>query len=256
MIPGFCRPVRRAWCAARARADPGWGAREGKGCPSRGPVLNCGYPVRLPRRARAGLGVGLPGAEAGPASELWTDCGPVAMVRQSAPRSLRACAPGLPSVGCPLSVMGRDCQVARTWSRFLLTLGLACLTWRTDTVRRPACSVSRLAWSSCDPDRGRRAAAPVEGWGRRTSREPAAGVMDRRGGQSSDADSRSLRTAGLALQLPGRATPLLPGCWSGERVLGGTPKGHEGGGDNGVTKTNRWRRVGPNCRDRTDSHWP
>jgi hypothetical protein len=43
------------------------------------------------------------------------------------------------------------------------------------------------------------AAAPVEDRGRRTWKEPAAGVMDRRrSGQSPDSESRSLRPAGLA----------------------------------------------------------
>jgi hypothetical protein len=55
----------------------------------------------------------------------------------------------------------------------------------------------------------RRAAVPVEDRSRRTSREPTAGVMDRRrSGQRSDSESRSLRTAGLD-NLPGRATHLL-----------------------------------------------
>jgi hypothetical protein len=54
----------------------------------------------------------------------------------------------------------------------------------------------------------RRAAAPVEDRRRRTSREPAAGVMDRRrSGQCSDSESRSLRTAGLGQPAGSRHSP-------------------------------------------------
>ncbi len=57
----------------------------------------------------------------------------------------------------------------------------------------------------------RRAAAPVEDWSRRTLREPAAGVMDRWSGQSSDSESRSLHTAGLG-QPAGQHRSAGPTC--------------------------------------------
>ncbi len=67
----------------------------------------------------------------------------------------------------------------------------------------------------------RHAAAPVEDRSRRTSREAAAGVMDwRRSGQSSDSESRSLRTAGLG-QPVGPSHPPAP---TGARR--GTSDGH------------------------------
>jgi hypothetical protein len=54
------------------------------------------------------------------------------------------------------------------------------------------------------------------GPGRRTSREPAAGVMDRRrSGQSSDSESRSLRTAGLGQPAGPRHSPAPTGLRRG-----------------------------------------
>ncbi len=67
----------------------------------------------------------------------------------------------------------------------------------------------------------RRAAAPVEDRSRRTSREPAARVMgQRRSGQSSDSDNRSLRTAGLGQPAGQRHSPAPTG------VRRGTSDGH------------------------------
>ena len=67
----------------------------------------------------------------------------------------------------------------------------------------------------------RRAAAPVEDRSRRISREPAAGVMDRRrSGQRSDSESRSLRTAGLGQPAGPRHSPAPTG------VRRGTSDGH------------------------------
>ncbi len=64
----------------------------------------------------------------------------------------------------------------------------------------------------------RRAAAPVEDRSRRTSREPAAEVMDRRrSGQRSDSESRrrSLRTAGLGQPAGPRHSPAPTGVRRG-----------------------------------------
>ncbi len=67
----------------------------------------------------------------------------------------------------------------------------------------------------------RRAAAPVGDRSRRTSREPPAGVMDRRrSGHSSDSESRSLRTAGLGQPAGSRHSPAQTG------VRRGTSDGH------------------------------
>ncbi len=62
----------------------------------------------------------------------------------------------------------------------------------------------------------RLAAAPVEDRSRRTLREPAAGVMDRRrSGQRSDSESRSLRTAGLGQPAGPRHSPAPTGVRRG-----------------------------------------
>jgi hypothetical protein len=67
----------------------------------------------------------------------------------------------------------------------------------------------------------RRAAAPVEDRSRRTSREPAAGVMDRRrSGQSLDSGSWSLHTAELGQPAGPRHSPAPTG------VRRGTSDGH------------------------------
>ncbi len=59
-------------------------------------------------------------------------------------------------------------------------------------------------------------AALVEDWSRQTSREPAAGVMDRRrSGQRSDSESRSLRTAGLGQPAGPRHSPAPTGVRRG-----------------------------------------
>ena len=75
----------------------------------------------------------------------------------------------------------------------------------------------RLRWRTGDVARRRR-------WrtgSRRTSREPAAGVMDRRrSGQRSDSESRSLRTAGLGQPAGPRHSPAPTG------VRRGTSDGH------------------------------
>ena len=82
---------------------------------------------------------------------------------------------------------------------------------------------------------GRCAAAPVEDRGRRTSREPAAGVMDRRrSGQSSDSESRSLRTAGLAQPAGPRHSPAPTGVGRGRSRLGRV-EGSGGYGEPGRT---------------------
>jgi hypothetical protein len=83
----------------------------------------------------------------------------------------------------------------------------------------------------------RRAAAPVEDRSRQTSREPAAGVMDRqRSGQSSDSESRSLRTAGLGQPAGPRhsAAPFACSYWSEEGDVGRTLLDRvEGDGEDG-----------------------
>jgi hypothetical protein len=66
-----------------------------------------------------------------------------------------------------------------------------------------------------------RAAAPVEDWSRQTSSEPATGVMDRlQSCQSSDSESRSLRTAGLGQPAEPHHSAAPPG------VRRGTSDGH------------------------------
>jgi hypothetical protein len=72
-------------------------------------------------------------------------------------------------------------------------------------------------------------AAPVEDRNRQTLREPAAGVMDLlRSGQSSDSESRSLRTAGLGQPAGPRHSPAPTGvrrgtsdrhCWIGSKAV-------------------------------------
>jgi hypothetical protein len=73
------------------------------------------------------------------------------------------------------------------------------LRWRTgDVAQRRRWRTGAGTVAAPMEDWRRRAAAPVEDRSLQTSREPAAGVMDRRrSGQRSDSESRSLRTAGL-----------------------------------------------------------
>ncbi len=78
----------------------------------------------------------------------------------------------------------------------------------------------------------RRAGVLVEDRSRRTSREPAAGVMDRRrSGQSLDLESRSLRTAGLGQPAGPRHSPAPTG------VRRGTSDGHGWIGSKAVEMT-------------------
>jgi hypothetical protein len=88
--------------------------------------------------------------------------------------------------------------------------------WRTG-----ASGVTGYTVAAPVEDWRRCAAAPVEDRSRRTSREPAAGVMDRRrSGQSSDSENRSLRTAGLGQPAGLRHSPAPTG------VRRGTSDGH------------------------------
>ncbi len=87
----------------------------------------------------------------------------------------------------------------------------------------------------------RRAAARVEDRSRRTSREPAAGVMNRRrSGERSDSESRSLRTAGLGQPAGPIHSPAPTG------VRRGTPDGHDWIGSKAVEITGS--RVGRHPR--------
>ncbi len=104
----------------------------------------------------------------------------------------------------------------------------------------------RLRWRTGDVARRRRWRTGAGGHrgSRRTSSEPAAGVMDRRrSGQRSDSESRSLHTAGLGQPAGPRHSPAPTG------VRRGTSDGHgldriEGGGDNGKpSRTGRHPRV-------------
>jgi hypothetical protein len=75
----------------------------------------------------------------------------------------------------------------------------------------------------------RRAEVPVEDRGQLASREPAAGIVDRRRRrQSSDSESRSLRTAGLAKPAGPRHSPATTGVrrgpsdghgWTGSKAV-------------------------------------
>jgi hypothetical protein len=81
----------------------------------------------------------------------------------------------------------------------------------------------------------RRAAEPEEDRSRRTSREPAAGVMDdRRSGQRSDSESRRTRRAGVYARLDWDNLPLAYSDWSKERDVRWSRLDRvKGGGDNG-----------------------
>ena len=82
--------------------------------------------------------------------------------------------------------------------------------WRTGAGGVTGYTVAALV-----EDWRRRAAAPVED-SRRTSREPAAGVMDwRRSGQRSDSESQSLHTAGLGQPAGQRHSPAPTGVRRG-----------------------------------------
>jgi hypothetical protein len=103
-------------------------------------------------------------------------------------------------------------------------------THRRHRWRTRAGGVTGYTVAASVQDWRRRAAVPVEDRSRRTSMEPAAGVMDRqRSGQCSESESRSLRTAGLG-------QPAGPRCsdWSEERDVGRSRLDRvEGGGGNG-----------------------
>jgi hypothetical protein len=82
-----------------------------------------------------------------------------------------------------------------------------------------------------DRDWGTTRVAPVEDWSRRTSgdsEKPAGGIDLLRSGQSSDSESRSLRTGGLG-PLPGRVS-LACSVWSEERGVGRSWLDWVGGG--------------------------
>jgi hypothetical protein len=113
------------------------------------------------------------------------------------------------------------------------------LQYRTaDVVRRRwrtrACGVTGYTVAAPVEDWRRRAEAPVEDRSLRTSREPAAGVMDRRrSGQSSDSESRSLHSW-TASGTTCRAAPLACSDWSEGRVVGRSRLDRvEGGRDDG-----------------------
>ncbi len=121
-------------------------------------------------------------------------------------------------------------------------------TGRTVRVKR-----KRHCWCAARGGQGprrlrllRRTVDPPPPTSRRTSREPAAGVMDRRrSGQRSDSESRSMRTAGLGQPAGPRHSPAPTG------VRRGTPDGHgwigskaveirEAGSDRPPSKSSRY----------------
>jgi hypothetical protein len=101
------------------------------------------------------------------------------------------------------------------------------------------------------------AAAPAEDRGRRTSREPAAGVMNRRrDGKRSCSGSRSLRTTGLAPPAGPRRSTLRLEWGEGRRtVTVGLGRGRwrlrRAGSGGPLTEMCRWRSFSPKCRYRT-----
>ncbi len=104
--------------------------------------------------------------------------------------------------------------------------------WRTGAGGVTGCTVAAPV-----EDWRRHAAAPVGDRSRRTSREPAAGVMDRRrSGQRSDSESRSLHTSVLGQPAGPRHLPAPTG------VRRGTSDGHGEIGSKAVEITGRVRQ--------------